>query len=235
MSSKSTFLALFALLSSLASARQHTTSSFTMPTGTPIPIIFPGADDQPLVATVLSANAATTSMIVGCPIGEDSSECGFGPGFNIDIVSKTIYQASFTDGDSWSFSLKCDAAKPTAVVCTESNGGVDANFPGVSTTTLDEEESGDMWMTAIITGGAEKLGATAQPTPTTTGSASMTTKASTKATATTDGAAITGSSTKAVAGVSGYVEPVHTGAAVAMRAQGAAAALLAFGGAALLL
>src|SRR5579871_3774872 len=140
-------------------------SVVTLAQNTTLSVFLLDTDPQPLVASVVSANAATTSLAIGCPPGEDSSECGFGPGLDLEHISGSIWQASIT-GEGVSFSWSCQI-EVTSAVCITSAGGAAANDPGMTTTTLDASEI--MSFPVTVTAGANSLSTSGAET-TTTGS-----------------------------------------------------------------
>jgi hypothetical protein len=76
------------------------------------------------------------------------------------------------DGDAFTMTQDCSFG-PSNVVCKESAGGSEANYPGSSTETYTD---GAMWVMA--TAGVEKLLAASEATPTASGSASASASAS---------------------------------------------------------
>lgn len=129
----------------------------TLAQNTTLSVFLLDTDPQPLVASVVSANAATTSLAIGCPTGEDSSECGFGPGLDLEHISGSIWQASMTSpGEEFSFSWSCQVAA-TSAVCVTSAGGAEANDPGMMTTTLSANEITSF--PVMVTAGADSLSA----------------------------------------------------------------------------
>lgn len=132
----------------------------------PLAVFLLDTGSQPLVASVISANAATTSLAIGCPPGEDSTECGYGPGLDLEHISGLIWQASVTALGA-SFSWSCQVAV-TSAVCVTSVGGDEANDPGMATTTLSASDITSFPVT--VTAGAESLSASGAGTAMMTGS-----------------------------------------------------------------
>ncbi|KUL84439.1 hypothetical protein ZTR_08809 [Talaromyces verruculosus] len=110
-----------ALLSSVVAADSVTT------------LFLPFFDQQPLVASVIDSNAATTTYSVACAPGTDSTECGAGTGFTLVEGPKTM-SLELVDGDkSVAYAdLNCDLdASVSTAACTEIIGGSEANFPAL--------------------------------------------------------------------------------------------------------
>jgi len=109
-------------------------------TGT-ITLLVPGADPQPLVASIVGSDATATTYAVQCSPGTDSDNCGFVGVFTLTEGPAT---AAYTYGpmvdDNGTVALTgyidCSLAGTTSAVCIESFGGTEANFPGISTETL---------------------------------------------------------------------------------------------------
>jgi hypothetical protein len=139
---------LSALLLALTGSAQNTT----------LPIFMLDTDPQPLVASIVSANAATTTLWVGCPPGEDASNCGLGPGITVEHISSSIWAASMTpEGEQFSYSWGCtvNGTASTSALCVTSAGGASANDPGMTTTTLSGSDVAVVMVT--VTAGGEKL------------------------------------------------------------------------------
>src|SRR4051812_26239766 len=66
-----------------------------------------GYDGVDPVASIKSLNASATQFRIACPSGTNSSDCGWGPGVDYTIISKTSYKASVSY-DSSAMSLGCN-------------------------------------------------------------------------------------------------------------------------------
>lgn len=100
----------------------------------------------------------------------DASDCGWGPGIDYTVVSKTRYQAMISEGD-FSMSFACDAIAVGTAVCTVNQSG--GNDPmGLTTATLSGTDAD--FLTASIVQGASLLkgGAASAAASTTAGSGS---------------------------------------------------------------
>lgn len=193
----STISILSTLFISLSRAQNATITAFLVDT-----------DPEPLVASVVTANAATTSLFVQCPSGEDASDCGLGPGISVEQVSTSIWQASMTPpGESFSFSWSCDVdTSATTAVCVTSAGGESANAPGVATTTLSGTDV--QFFPVTITAGQQQLGATGGASSggsKSSGGSSSGSASTSKPTASGSSATSSGSTAKATSGSSSVV------------------------------
>lgn len=188
-----------------------------------LPFFFPGADSQELVASIVTANPSTTVAQISCPTGEDASDCGFGPGAELSIISTTIYQATLSEEGEFTMSFTCtDDAPKTELTCTISMGGPGANDPGETSAVLSGTDA--VPISAVVTAGAEMLGAAA--TGGASGSASQTgmqTSVTGGAKPTTTGA----SATNAKASGTASSAPSGTGAAYKFSVEGGALIALA--------
>jgi hypothetical protein len=108
--------------------------------------------------------------MLACPTNVDSTECGYGPGLNYTILSKTIYKASMSF-DSIDISLACDYnTQASEATCTVSMAGDDEGS-GLQTAVLKGGEA--KFNTATIVEGANLLsGGAASATPSATPAAS---------------------------------------------------------------
>jgi len=135
-------------------------------------LYIPGADTQPLVASIIGADPTATTYLLQCSPGTDSSDCGFdGPVTLTEGPATAAYTfpAEYYDNGTLAFTGYQDCALygTTSAVCVESGGGAEANFPGVSTITYTGTDQ--PYMPVVITG------AVAVSTP---GPASVTTTSS---------------------------------------------------------
>ncbi|KAF8851578.1 hypothetical protein BDZ45DRAFT_679022 [Acephala macrosclerotiorum] len=121
-----------------------------------ISLFIPGADTQPLVASIVGSDSKATTYAFQCAPGTDSSDCGF-PG--VVTLTEGPATAAYTfapevDGDgttAFAGYFDCSLAASSAV-CVVSAGGTEANDPGVATTTLTGTDYTSM--PVVITAGA---------------------------------------------------------------------------------
>lgn len=172
MFSKSTIVALCA--SAVAVSAQSSTPT---PTAT---ILLPGFDGKmDLVASVVSAEKATTTYFVKCGKQTGENECGLPPdGMNITqgpatMVASTVLPADTEYPMLVTYGWECSIGGTTAAVCTyrtdvnitESVNSTVAyhisTMMGLGedpyTTKYNDTELKTAWMPATITAGAEKL------------------------------------------------------------------------------
>lgn len=80
-------LALLALASGALAAQSTTT----------VALLLPYADVQTIEASIIGADSTATTYLIGCPKGEDSSDCGFATSQTITQGPSTwIYTATFS-------------------------------------------------------------------------------------------------------------------------------------------
>jgi hypothetical protein len=133
-----------------------------------------GYDGVDPVATINTANPTTTEFHIACPTGVDSTECGWGPGLDVTILSKTRYQAQMKLEDL-SMSLGCDYnSQATEMSCTVNQKGGNDDTGGQPVTAVLSGTDVE-FLSATVVKGAELLSATGSATPTPTGSAASTT------------------------------------------------------------
>jgi len=138
-------IAICSVLATAALAKNSTVEFF-------FPGSYEGADP---VASVVSANPSTTVLNLACPTGTDSTECGFGDGFEYKIISTTIYQASMSEL-GFIMTFACDHnIKKDEMSCEVSLGGSNANDPGTTTAVLSANQI--EFLTATVTAGEELL------------------------------------------------------------------------------
>jgi hypothetical protein len=134
---------------------------------TNIPPGYEGADP---VATINTANPSTTEFHIACPTGVDSTECGWGPGLDVTILSKTRYQAQM-NLEHVSMSLGCDYnSKATEMSCTVNQSGGNDDTGGQPVTAVLSGTDVE-FLSASIVKGAELLSATGSAAATSTGDA----------------------------------------------------------------
>jgi hypothetical protein len=121
------------------------------------------ADDQPLVASVVSADSAATTLSIGCPTGENDFDCGFGPGMEFTQYGTSAFDASLSD-NSFTASWHCDYSGTTSALCTEHD--IQPGGDALMTTTLSATDI--TLIPVTITAGTDKLSAasTAKPSGT---------------------------------------------------------------------
>ncbi|KAL2865385.1 putative GPI anchored protein [Aspergillus lucknowensis] len=124
------------------------------------------ADEQPLAASIVGNDATATTYSINCPPGTPGDECGMGPGMTLIAAGETTSYI-FYSGEAFQYTAECSVGNSRAV-CTESAGGSEANFPGVSTTTTAVK-----LMPVTVTAGevteteaASQTGTGDEPTPT---------------------------------------------------------------------
>lgn len=155
------------------------------PTAAPsVSIYWPLGYDNPMEASIRSVSAGTTALFIQCPRGTDSNDCGLGMGVDFTIVSSKTYIAKMGETDAVFMSGQCvpNTSKSEAV-CTQSIGGPEADFPGVSSIKLSGSDY-NVWHEVPVTAGAELLtsSAAAGAKPTTTSDGPINTAATTTAT-----------------------------------------------------
>lgn len=122
-----------------------------------VTLYIPGADVQPLDASIIGSDAAATTYAVQCAPGTDSDDCGFPGVFTLTEGPKTAkytISAETDDNGSVAFTgyMDCSLAGTTSAVCIESYGGNEANFPGSSIATYTGTDV--VYMPVTITAGA---------------------------------------------------------------------------------
>jgi hypothetical protein len=187
----------FAADSAAATTAAASTGAFVAPADSTVISVYLDADQQPLVASVVSVAASTTAFHISCAPGTDSSDCGFGPGADLTIVNGNTYILSMSDGDAFQALEACTVSGTTAVECSSSLGGSEANTQAVSglaaqgTTVYDTVTFLPLTVTAgadLLSSGAASAGAASSgAASSTTGTTKATTGGATK-TATLTGA-----------------------------------------------
>jgi hypothetical protein len=62
-----------------------------------VALLLPYADVQKIDASIIAADSTATTYLIGCPKGEDSSDCGFATSQTITQGPSTwIYTATFS-------------------------------------------------------------------------------------------------------------------------------------------
>jgi hypothetical protein len=129
-----------------------------------------GYDGIDPVATINTANPSTTEFHIACPTGADDSECGWGPGLDVTILSQTRFQAQMST-DTISMSLGCDYnEKAVEMTCTVNQiGGNDDTGGKPITATLSSDDV--QFLSATVVAGNSLLTDAASVVPSMTGSA----------------------------------------------------------------
>jgi len=198
-----------------------------------VTLYIPGADVQPLVASIVASDATATTYAVQCKPGTDSSDCGFSDVFTLTEGSaKAQYTIAPQKDENGTVAFEgyfdCSLAGTTSAVCAESFGGTEANFPGMSTETISGTDL--VYQQVIVTArAAANSGASSSsvgPSTTNTGSTTANTSGASAKTsgsgASSSGATQTSSSQAAasskagVAAVTGNTKWALGGAAVAL-------------------
>ncbi|KAK5122834.1 hypothetical protein LTR85_003749 [Meristemomyces frigidus] len=129
-------------------------------------------DPQPLVASVISADATATAFLLNCRQGTDSNDCGtYDESVTIGAWAQTSpAPASTASGvydvlvsmDTFTLSIHCAMSATVPATCTEVNiGGNNDGTPTVTFTSpaTDDEDNGWGYLPVTITAGQEKLAA----------------------------------------------------------------------------
>ncbi|KAK7192395.1 hypothetical protein DPSP01_004979 [Paraphaeosphaeria sporulosa] len=157
-------------ISTLLSVALAQTKTVTLP--------FIGYGDTTFYASVISAEPSQTIFALACA---PTSDCGFFPQQLLTYGPSTYVMDMSEPGDEdFTATADCSIGTVTAV-CKESASGSEANFPGSSTETYSDVTH----LPVIVTAGVDKLGASADATPTSNGGS----KGSTSVAATKGGSA----------------------------------------------
>jgi hypothetical protein len=152
-------------------------------------------DPQSLVADILGANPTATTILLNCPPGTDSDDCGT---YNETITigpwamatpppdaTSGVYDLLVTEDTEFYYSQHCDMSKAVPVDCTTTNlGGNDDGSPTATFTNVQSTDSLFAWtyLPVTITAGLDKLAAAASATGSTSlssGSVATTTASTT--------------------------------------------------------
>ncbi|PNP38696.1 hypothetical protein TGAMA5MH_09422 [Trichoderma gamsii] len=157
---------------------------------TTVALLLPYADIQTIDASIIGADSTATTYLVGCPKGEDGSDCGFaasqtitqGPStwiysatFSADPADETDLSGSEVQGGECKLNTKADNADCTMYMTATFTGAVTSTTSATTMTFLDVQTP------VTITAGLEKLKAAPGSTAT---DASTTAPASTDASST---------------------------------------------------
>ncbi|RFU33986.1 hypothetical protein B7463_g2351, partial [Scytalidium lignicola] len=194
-----------------------------------VTLYVPGADVQPLDASIVGSDATATTYAIQCAPGTDSNDCGL-PGV-ITLVegpktAKYTMSAEMDASGAVAFTgyVDCSLAGTTSAVCIESYGGNEANSPGRSTMTYTGTDLEYMPVT-ITAGAAAKATTGASPSsavPSTTDTVSLATPANTSG-ASSSGSAASSSGSAAAQPTTGGAS--LSGANIKLALGGAAAVL----------
>ncbi|KAH8701006.1 hypothetical protein BGW36DRAFT_375384 [Talaromyces proteolyticus] len=228
-------LATLALLGSAAAADQTVT------------LFLPGFDPQALVASIAGSDASATTYAIQCAPGTSSDDCGAGDGFTLIEGPKTAH-LEMVDGDASTFGYinNCILTDSPPAICTEVVTGHEANDPGTTTVTYEPSDYSSALIVVTVTAGSAAAASTAASVTAPTASATGTTASAaagstasagqststaagtpTSTAASTPSAAASAATTKAssvstggMPRVTGNVEWIVGGAAVAMALVG---------------
>lgn len=177
-----------------------------------VPLV--GHDATSFLGSIVAADAKATTVAIACPA---STDCGLFPK-EIIVYGPSTYNIDMSDPNSdFTATMDCSFAT-SSVVCKETAGGSEANFPGSSTTTYDATEFGNARVS--VTAGASLLAAGASGAATDAGSS----KAAVSTSAGSSGAAgATPSTTPAARSGSASGSASKTSTAPASASTGAAA------------
>ncbi|KAM0484383.1 hypothetical protein ACHAPX_001806 [Trichoderma viride] len=155
-----------------------------------VALLLPYADVQKIDASIIAADSTATTYLIGCPKGEDSSDCGFatsqtitqGPStwiytatFSADPADETDISGSEVQGGECKLNTKADNADCTMYMTATFTGAVTSTTSATTMTFLDIQTP------VTITAGLDKLKAAPGSTAT---DASTTAPASTDASST---------------------------------------------------
>jgi len=192
---------LLAILASLASAQDapitSATSVYTAPPNSPTLSLFvPGADNQILLASVVSVKDSTTAFVLNCPPGADPNDCGFPSGLSYTLTGTTAIDAYLASAGIYTASVHCSYEVSKSGVCTGSyveplaldtaSGSVVSFTSGVTSETIPGESI--TLMPVTVTAGQSLLAA-ATTTGTATSKGASSSKSGTGATTTQTGGA----------------------------------------------
>jgi hypothetical protein len=136
-----------------------------------VSFFFPGGyDGVDPVATINTVKPSTTEFHIACPTDADDTECGWGPGLDVTILSQTRFQAQMST-DTVSMSLGCDYnEKAVEMTCTVNQiGGNDDTGGEPITATLSSDDV--QFLSATVVAGNSLLTDAGSVVPSTTRSA----------------------------------------------------------------
>ncbi|KAF2996194.1 hypothetical protein E8E13_000976 [Curvularia kusanoi] len=117
--------------------------------------------ENPLIATIKSDDATTTSAVVGCPTEVPIEKCDFGAGLDVEIIGNTRFQASLCTGTMYA-SYGCDGYNPAMdmMTCT-----ADVRDQGLATKVVAGSDV--VFVTATIIDGTSTSESSSRKTSTT--------------------------------------------------------------------
>ncbi|KAH7062150.1 hypothetical protein B0J12DRAFT_644381 [Macrophomina phaseolina] len=191
-----------------------------------------GFENTP-VASVVGADSNAVTYFIECSNADIvEGNCGLAGGMTI-TQGASVFEVHYTENDvatdytaDFTMDASCAIQGTTAAVCVETDGGAQANFPGVTTETITGTDMS--FGTLLITAGFDKLSATAG------GSASGTHASATgpSSASETGSSAQSGSRTSAAASATGSAASSTATASMSGSASGSAASASSTGGAA---
>lgn len=233
MYSKASVAALCGALVAVSAQTTTPSSAAAKATGPVVTVLFPGADEQPLVGSIIAVQSALTTLNVECAAGVDSDDCGVPMGgIKVTKGPSTAIMSTVIPSESdpivVSYGWECSIGGTTTAECVYSNVVSVTGTPSPSLLSSINEEMSEnekrtielnqrMLSSAMfgvtITAGADKLSQTgsAEPTGSQTGSA----KASGSGTE-----SATGSQTGTPTGSGSGAGPKETGAASSVKMGG---------------
>lgn len=171
----------------------------------------PDADDQPILASVITANPTATSYLLTCPTDEPAEDCGLGSGIRV-LEGPSTLEVHMTLGQT-SDDITCRLSGDTAD-CDQASKGADG-----STTAVMQYQGISSWLMPVtVTAGLDALvttsGSSATTAPT-SGSSATTSTSSSNAASPTGSSESTPASSGTGAAQSSKATTATTGGAVA--------------------
>lgn len=125
----------------------------------------PDADDQAILASVITANPTATSYLLTCPTDEPAEDCGLGTGIRV-LEGPSTLEVHMTLGQT-SDDITCRLSGDTAD-CDQASKGADG-----STTAVMQFQGISSWLMPVtVTAGLDALATTSGPSATTSSSSS---------------------------------------------------------------
>ncbi|KAF2442249.1 hypothetical protein P171DRAFT_433792 [Karstenula rhodostoma CBS 690.94] len=198
MYAKTSIAALFGAFIAVSAQSTTPSSAAAKATGPIVSAIFPGADNQPLVGSIIEVKSALTTLAVACPSGTESEDCGMPEGgMTVTQGPSTAIMSTVIAEESGSpvmvnYGWACKLGGTTTAECVYSavasvTGSVDPsilsevnaqNTEESSTSKLNEKQLKSAMLPVTITAGAEKLLQTGNAAATNSASGSKTGSAS---------------------------------------------------------
>ncbi|OBT86325.1 hypothetical protein VE02_07427 [Pseudogymnoascus sp. 03VT05] len=144
-----------------------------------VTLFVPDTEEEPLVASIIGSDATATTYAISCDPAASAQDCGVEGTITLTegptTAKYTIAPVIDPNGQTaFAGHYDCSLAGTTSAVCVESNGGSEANFPGVSTETYTGTDQ--PYIPITIT--ALAVGANRVASPSTTGSGAESTQTS---------------------------------------------------------